>query len=162
MAPTKGNQVVRCAHSKTCICVIIWKEIWVTFFLMHGYSEPVFILLEGSKHISFFHFMKNNLYTCRTQNLETFTKRAKQSWRSTKAMYQDFETSWTVCIWVDIILCIMEVWNIAVDHFHCYNLTHSSWSAFKIAGMLVADGGLGLTKGFTEITIEHWWAIMFV
>ena len=49
------------------------------------------------------------------------------------------------------MLCVMEVWNIVVDH--CYNLTHSSWSAFKIAGMLVADGGLGLTKGFTEITI---------
>ena len=51
---------------------------------------------------------------------------------------------------------MMEVGYIAVDHFEYYNFTHSSWSAFKIAGMLVADGGLGLTSGFTEITNKHW------
>ena len=41
-----------------------------------------------------------------------------------------------------------------IDYFdkqwNAFFLTHSSWSAFKIAGILVADGGLGLTSGLTE------------
>lgn len=33
-------------------------------------------------------------------------------------------------------------------------LTHSSWSAFRIAGILVADGGLGLINELTETKLQ--------